>query len=96
MNGDSDNRDLQPKLSLDELIQDPLIGLMMASDGVDRRTIELLFEQISCGRSRAAAGFRRRRQAARRHLPRRSGQKRGVPIEVPRRVGAPYSSSRGG
>ena len=34
--------------SLDELVEDPLIGLLMKSDGVDRRNIELLFERIAC------------------------------------------------
>ena len=30
--------------SLAELIEDPLVGLVMRSDGVDRQSIELLFE----------------------------------------------------
>ena len=33
--------------SLAELIEDPLIGLLMKSDGVDRRSIELLFERVA-------------------------------------------------
>jgi len=33
--------------SLDELVEDPLVGLLMKSDGVDRRSIELLFERIA-------------------------------------------------
>jgi len=33
--------------SLAELVEDPLIGLLMRSDGVDRRSIELLFERIA-------------------------------------------------
>jgi hypothetical protein len=37
--------------SLAELIQDPLVGLMMRSDGVDRRSIELLFERVVARRS---------------------------------------------
>lgn len=37
--------------SLAELIQDPLVALVMKSDGVDRRSIELLFEQIAARRS---------------------------------------------
>jgi hypothetical protein len=35
--------------SLAELVEDPLIGLLMKSDGVDRRSIELLFERIARG-----------------------------------------------
>jgi hypothetical protein len=31
--------------SLIELLDDPLVGLVMKSDGVDRRTVERLFEQ---------------------------------------------------
>jgi hypothetical protein len=37
--------------SLAELIQDPLVGLVMRSDGVDQRSIELLFETIAARRS---------------------------------------------
>jgi hypothetical protein len=33
--------------SLAELVEDPLIGLLMKSDGVDRRSIELLFERAA-------------------------------------------------
>ncbi len=33
--------------TLAELIGDPLIGLVMKSDGVDRRSIELLFERVA-------------------------------------------------
>src|SRR5260370_457281 len=40
--------------SLTELVDDPLIGLVMKSDGVDRRTIELLFARIARERSAAA------------------------------------------
>lgn len=32
---------------LAELVSDPLIGLLMKSDGVDRRSIELLFERLA-------------------------------------------------
>ena len=35
------------ELSLTELISDPLIRLLMKSDGVDRRNIELLFERLA-------------------------------------------------
>jgi hypothetical protein len=33
--------------SLAELVDDPLVGLLMKSDGVDRRSIELLFERVA-------------------------------------------------
>ena len=33
--------------SLAELVEDPLVGLLMKSDGVDRHSIELLFERIA-------------------------------------------------
>ena len=33
--------------SLAELVEDPLVGLLMKSDGVDRRSIELLFECVA-------------------------------------------------
>ena len=42
--------------SLAELVEDPLVGLLMKSDGVDRRSIELLFERVACSdRFREAA-----------------------------------------
>jgi hypothetical protein len=37
--------------SLAELVSDPLIGLLMKSDGVDRRSIEMLFERLAEARS---------------------------------------------
>jgi hypothetical protein len=40
-----------PQCSLAELMADPLIGLVMKSDGVDRRDLELLLERV--GRERA-------------------------------------------
>ena len=33
--------------TLAELVEDPLVGLVMKSDGVDRRSIELLFERVA-------------------------------------------------
>jgi hypothetical protein len=33
--------------SLAELMEDPLIGLVMKSDGVDRRDLELLLERVA-------------------------------------------------
>jgi hypothetical protein len=42
--------------SLAELVEDPLVGLLMKSDGVDRRSIELLFERVAhSARCREAA-----------------------------------------
>ena len=41
--------------SLAELIRDPLIGLVMQSDGIDRHDIELLFERIAREQPKAAA-----------------------------------------
>jgi hypothetical protein len=34
--------------SLADLIDDPLIGLIMRSDGVDRQSIEFLFQRVAC------------------------------------------------
>ena len=39
--------------SLAELVDDPLIGLVMKSDGVDRCELELLFERVAHERLRA-------------------------------------------
>jgi hypothetical protein len=37
--------------SLAELVEDPLVGLVMKSDGVDRDSIELLFARIGNDRA---------------------------------------------
>jgi hypothetical protein len=42
--------------SLAELMEDPLVGLVMQSDGVDRCELELLFERV--GRGQAWADLR--------------------------------------
>jgi hypothetical protein len=42
------------KCSLAELVQDPLVGLVMRSDGVDRCELELLLEQVARERVRFA------------------------------------------
>ena len=44
--------------SLAELMADPLIGLVMKSDGVDRRDLELLLERVARegGDQRATSG----------------------------------------
>ena len=39
--------------SLADLIDDPLIGLVMKSDGVDRRELELLLQRVTRGRLQA-------------------------------------------
>jgi hypothetical protein len=46
--------------SLAELVEDPLVGLLMKSGGVDRRSIELLFERVSRERARDLDGSRSR------------------------------------
>jgi len=53
--------------TLAELVRDPLVGLVMQSDGVDRHSIELLFERIA--RERPSTG-RQRRAAASLKVPR--------------------------
>ena len=67
MNRECDNGDGEAHCNLAELVRDPLIGLVMQSDGVDRRSIELLFERIA--RERPSAG-RQRRAAASLKVPR--------------------------
>jgi len=37
--------------SLAELMEDPLVGLVMQSDGVDRCELELLFKRVGCGQA---------------------------------------------
>jgi hypothetical protein len=39
------------ELSLAELVSDPLVGLLMKSDGVERRSVEILFERLVKQRS---------------------------------------------
>jgi hypothetical protein len=39
--------------SLAELVNDPLVGLVMKSDGVERRELELLLERIARERLQA-------------------------------------------
>jgi hypothetical protein len=40
--------------SLAELVKDPLIGLVMKSDGIDRRELEALLERVAGEWARAA------------------------------------------
>jgi hypothetical protein len=47
MNRESDNDAGASGWSLAQLVSDPLIGLVMQSDGVDRHSIELLFERLA-------------------------------------------------
>jgi hypothetical protein len=61
MNRENDNDNGEAHCTLAELVHDPLIGLLMHSDGVDRHSVELLFERIarerqSFARQRGAAG----------------------------------------
>ena len=44
---------------LSELLDDPLVGLVMKSDGVDRRSLERLLEEVARDRGRDAARPRR-------------------------------------
>jgi hypothetical protein len=51
--------DNRTEWSLAELIEDPLVGLVMRSDGIDRHSIELLFERVArSARCREASRFR--------------------------------------
>lgn len=54
MNGEIDNDAGAAHCTLAELVRDPLIGLVMKSDGVDRHSIELLFERLARERPTAA------------------------------------------
>ena len=53
MNGDTEMIGGTDNLTLAELMQDPLIHLMMRSDGVDHGSIEGLFARIAQSRGRA-------------------------------------------
>jgi hypothetical protein len=44
--------------SLAELVEDPLVGLVMESDGVDRRTLELLLQRVARDRAQGVGGLR--------------------------------------
>ena len=67
MNREIDNDGGEAHCTLAELVRDPLIGLVMQSDGVDRHSIELLFERIA--RERPSTD-RQRRAAASVKVPR--------------------------
>ena len=59
MNRENDNDNGEAHCTLAELVRDPLIGLLMHSDGVDRHSVELLFERIA----RERPSFARQRAA---------------------------------
>ncbi len=66
MNRESDGEAGASGWSLAQLVSDPLIGLVMQSDGVDRHSIELLFERLArerrfshCGAEPRAPGATR-------------------------------------
>jgi hypothetical protein len=44
---------------LSKLLDDPLVGLVMKSDGVDRRKLERLLEEVARGRCHDSAGAHR-------------------------------------
>jgi hypothetical protein len=65
MNGEIDNAAGEAHCTLAQLVRDPLVGLVMKSDGVDRHSIELLFERLArerptAVRQRAGCGSERR------------------------------------
>jgi hypothetical protein len=62
MNGDVDRGTGAGNLTLADLVDDPLVGLVMRSDGVDRAGIEALFERIA--QARPKIGICRRNLAA--------------------------------
>jgi len=47
---ESVRREAIAECSLADLVEDPLVGLMMRSDGVDRHTVELLFQRVAQAR----------------------------------------------
>jgi hypothetical protein len=53
MNGDTEMIGASDNLTLAELMQDPLIHMMMRSDGIDHGSIEALFARIAQSRGRA-------------------------------------------
>ena len=53
MNGDTEMIGATDYLTLTELMQDPLIHLMMRSDGIDHGSIEALFARIAQSRGQA-------------------------------------------
>jgi hypothetical protein len=60
MNRENDNDNGEAHCTLAELVRDPLIGLVMHSDGVDRHSVELLFDRIA----RERQGLARQRGVA--------------------------------
>jgi hypothetical protein len=74
MNRENDNDDSEAHCTLAELVCDPLVGLLMHSDGVDRHSIEVLFERIARERPNAV----RQRGAARSPKASRSASRLGA------------------
>ena len=74
MNRENDNDDGEDHCTLAELVRDPLIGLLMHSDGVDRHSVELLFERIA----RERQSFARQRGLARSPKASRSASRLGA------------------
>jgi hypothetical protein len=60
--------------TLAELVRDPLVGLVMKSDGVDRHSVELLFERIARERPSSAG----QRGGACFHKPSQSASRLGA------------------
>ena len=52
MNGDAEKATNTGRATLAELVEDPLVRLMMTSDGVDRDSIETLFKRLARQRAR--------------------------------------------
>lgn len=77
MNREKDNDSGEDHCTLAELVHDPLIGLLMHSDGVDRRSIELLFERIA----RERPSFARQRGAARSPKASQSASRLGARLD---------------
>jgi hypothetical protein len=60
MSGDCERTARAGNLTLAQLVQDPLIGLLMKSDGVDRNSIEALFARIAQQRANGSRAHIRR------------------------------------
>ena len=54
MSREIDDHTSEADFTLAELVGDPLVALVMKSDGVERRGVELLFERIARVRPRTA------------------------------------------
>ena len=79
MNREIDRDSSEADCTLAELVRDPLIGLVMKSDGVDRHSIELLFERLTQEGPRAAQSSRRSSRSRKRYQPPTTGRNHGLP-----------------